>query len=449
MIGLMIVVIVASLQLMASCALYGYALLILYPIAALIFFIPTLSIVCELASSHPVTGGSYVWVEKAFGKSWGFFTVSIQWLANLIWYPTIFSFIASALAYLFNPDVASNKLFVLLTVLGLFWSVTFLNMGGIRLSALTSSIGAVGGVLFPILLLCILGAIWLAKGNSPAISFSLSSSNTNFAVLTQIVISLTGLEMALVHMGDVEHSRKTIPRALFIAGAAILLIVIAGPLIIAQVLPPDQINVVSGLLDTFATLFQNLGLAPWLFVFVLILIFAGNWGNVTAWMISSTRGLQVASQSCSMPKIFTYTNRHHAPVGILLLEGIIFTCFALIMGLFPKINDGYWFLLILASQIALIYYWLIFAAALRLRKTHPPAAGLYRVPGKNWGIWIAAILGTASTGAAVVLGFFPPNETIGASFPIILFGALTLSFLIPAVFLHLSKKSLTKLNSEK
>jgi hypothetical protein len=48
MIGLMIVAIVASLQLMASCALYGYALLVLYPIAALFFFIPALAIVCEL-----------------------------------------------------------------------------------------------------------------------------------------------------------------------------------------------------------------------------------------------------------------------------------------------------------------------------------------------------------------------------------------------------------------
>jgi amino acid transporter len=255
--------------------------------------------------------------------------------------------------------------------------------------------------------------------------------------------------MALVHMGDVEHSRKTIPRALFIAGGIILLLVISGPLVIAQILPPDRIHVVSGLLDTFSSLFQNLGLAPWLFVFILILVFAGNWGNATAWMISSTRAMQVACQSCGMPKIFIYTNRYQAPVGILLLEGIIFTCFALIMGLFPKIYDGYWFLLILASQIALIYYWLIFAAALRLRKTHPPAPELYRVPGKNWGIWVAAILGIASTGAAIVLGFFPPNETIGASFPFILFCALVLSFLIPAAFLHLSRKSMAKLNSEK
>jgi hypothetical protein len=58
----------------------------------------------------------------------------------------------------------------------------------------------------------------------------------------------------------------------------------------------------------------------------------------------------------------------------------------------------------LTSQIALIYYWLIFAAALRLRKTHPPILGAYRIPGGNWGIGIAAALGIASTGAGILFG---------------------------------------------
>jgi len=440
MIGLMIVVIVASLQLMASCALYGYALLVLYPIAALVFFIPTLAIVCELASAYPVTGGSYIWVEKAFGKSWGFFTVCIQWLSNLIWYPTIFSFIAAALAYLINPEIASNKHFVLWTVLGLFWGVTLLNIAGIRWSAWVSSVCAIGGVMIPIALLIGLGLIWLRQGHPAAIPFALNTSSTNLAVLTQIVISLTGLEMALVHIGDVERSQKTIPRALIYAGGLVLLIVISGPLIIAQVIPPDQINVVSGLLDAFAVLFQSLGIPAWLLASALILVFAGNWGNVTAWMISSTRGMHIACQSCRMPSIFTLTNRAQAPVGILLIEGVVFTLFTFLMILFPKVSDGYWFLIILTSQIALIYYWLIFAAALRLRKTHPPVLSAYRIPGGNWGIGIAAALGIASTGAGILFGFFPPNEETGILFPLTLALGIGLAFLFPAVLLRFAKK---------
>jgi len=138
LIGLMIVSIVASLQLMSSCAIYGYSLLFFYFIAAVCFFVPSLAIGCELATAHPVTGGSYIWVEKAFGPSWGFFAVCIQWFANLVWYPTIFSFIATALAYLYDPSLAADKTFLFWTVLGLFWGVTFLNMWGIRISAWVS-----------------------------------------------------------------------------------------------------------------------------------------------------------------------------------------------------------------------------------------------------------------------------------------------------------------------
>ncbi len=448
LIGLMIVSIVASLQIMSSCAIYGYALLSFYFIAALAFFVPSLAIGCELATSYPVTGGSYIWVEKAFGPSWGFFAVAIQWFANLIWYPTIFSFIATALAYLYDPELAANKTFLFWTVLTLFWGVTLINMFGIKVSAWVSGFCAVLGVLLPIGILVVLGLIYRIEGHPSQIAFNWGSvlpsfgDFSNLAVLTQVVISLTGLEMALVHIGEVEHPLKTLPKALFYAGCIVLALVIIGPLVIAQVIPAAEISVVSGLLDAFSRLFQSLGISPGFLLLITALVFLGNWGNVTSWMISSTRGMHVACQKCQMPSLFTLTNRYHAPIGILLLEAVLFTLFSTLLVLFPKINDGYWFLIILASQIALLYYWLIFASAVRLRKTHPAVPGAYRVPGKNWGIGILAGLAAASTGAAVLFGFFPMTEAqTGAWYPLMLLFGIAAVFLIPIGLLRLAKKS--------
>lgn len=446
LIGLMIVSIVASLQIMSSCAIYGYALLSFYFISALFFFVPSLAIGCELATSHPVTGGSYIWVEKAFGPSWGFFAVCILWFANLIWYPTIFSFIATALAYTYDPNLAENKTFLFWTVLGLFWGVTFLNMWGIEISAWVSGLCAVFGVVLPIAVLIFLGAMYHVEGHPSAITLNWGSifpslgNLSNIAILSQVVISLTGLEMALVHVGEVEHPLKTLPKALFYAACLVLVLVVAGPLMIAQVIPSSEISVVSGLLDAFSRLFQTLGIPPLWLLLITGLVFLGNWGNVTAWMISSTRGMHVACQKCGMPSLFTLTNRYHAPVGILLLEGILFSLFSVLLVLFPKINDGYWFLIVLTSQIALLYYWLIFASAVRLRKTEPPVPGAFRIPGKNWGIWLLAGLASVATGAAVLVGFFPISEAqSGFWFPFALIFGLVIAFIIPIVLLRLRR----------
>lgn len=450
--ALMIVVIVASLQIMPSCAVHGYSLIPFYLIAAALFFIPCLTLVCELASAHPVTGGSYIWIEKAFGPSWGFFATCIQWISNLIWYPTIFSFIATVAAYLlapfFGPDLASNKTFMFCAVLFLFWSVTWLNLGGIRLSAKVSALSAIAGVALPIVLLIAFGLVCFSQGFSPAIAFDLQNLNpllsksSSWAFLTQIVISLIGVEMALVHAGDVKYPRRSLPRALFYAGCLILAIVIAGPLMIAQAIPPENIRVESGLLDAFASFFSFLGL-PFLFILIAALIFIGNWGNATAWMISSTRGMQVACQKCGMPSFLTRTTRKGAPVGILLFEGVLFTLLSILMVSFAQVRDGYWFLLILACQIALLYYGLLFAAALKLRQKTAPSPEAFRVPGGKIGIWIAALLPSSMIALAVFFGFFAPEEA-GLSlpkslYPWMLAGGLCFAFALPFLFLRLAK----------
>jgi amino acid transporter len=449
LLGLMIVAIVASLQIMTACAVYGYALITFYAIAALTYFFPSMAIACELSTSYPVTGGSYIWVEKAFGKRWGFFTVCIQWLCNLIWYPTIFSLIATAAFYLYDPALAQNKALMFWTVLGMFWTVTFLNAFGIKVSSWASSLCAVVGVILPILLLIGLAVYWVLEGHPTQIHLSWASLNpsltdtSHFAFLSQVVISLIGLEVALVHMGDVHEPHKTVPRALIYAGAMVLVLVIGAPLAIAQILPASEISVVSGLLDTFTALFYKLGLPASVLAAMMGMIFIGNFGCVTAWMIGSTRGMHVASGECHLPAIFRLTNRFKAPLGILILEGIAFTLLTCVLTCFPTLGDGYWFLLILACQVCLTYYLLIFAAVIALRnKLKTPLA--YRIPGGNWGIWVAAGLASLTVLTAIIVGFFPPSDGSvhfeGSTYTLMLLCGIAVACTIPWLLLGLAKK---------
>src|SRR5687767_4859264 len=86
------VIAVDNLRSLTAGAEYGYALVFFYLLAAILFFIPTILVTAELATGWPTTGGVYVWVKEAFGEQWGFLTIWLQWIYNVVWYPTIFTF---------------------------------------------------------------------------------------------------------------------------------------------------------------------------------------------------------------------------------------------------------------------------------------------------------------------------------------------------------------------
>src|SRR5690242_8046126 len=83
------VIAVDSLRNLTMGAEYGLALVFFYSLAALLFFIPTVLVTAELATGWPITGGSYVWVREAFGSRLGFLAIWLQWIYNVVWYPTI------------------------------------------------------------------------------------------------------------------------------------------------------------------------------------------------------------------------------------------------------------------------------------------------------------------------------------------------------------------------
>lgn len=447
--GMMNVAIVASLQMMTACAVYGSSLLLFYLIAVIAFYVPCLLIIAELATASPQTGGSYIWVEKAFGKQWGFFAVCLQWFSNLIWYPTIFMLISTSFAYLIDPDLATNKAYILTSMLALFWGITILNAFGIKISSLASSLSAIVGIILPTLILAFLGIAWIVKSGHSYIHFSWrdllpqSTDGSQFAFLTQIMVSLLGLEMAVVHAGDVNNPRKSIPKALAFSALLILIIVIAAPISIAAVIPTKEIGVIGGLFDAFKVVFAHFSFHPWTYLLIVGLIFIGNSGSVTAWMISVTRGMHVASIECGMPSYFQKTNRFKAPLGILILEALLFSLFAVLFLYFETISNAYWILLTLTSQVSLIYYLLLFASAVKIKKSTPVSQESFKVPGGLRGTKIAAFLGSCATLSAITLGFFPPNHgTVVASwiYPFLLAGGIFFILCLPFALLKLRKK---------
>jgi amino acid transporter len=249
------VIAVDSLRTVPISAKLGLALVSYYILAALAFFIPVALVAAELATTYPRNGGLFIWVKEAFGQRMGFTTIWLQWIYNLIWFPTILLFIASTSAYVFNLDLAENKLFLIITVLSLFWLFTGLNCLGLRIASMISTIGAILGTLVPMLGIMSMAGWWLIQGKVPANAFGSQSilpdlsSLHSVAMFIVVIFGLMGIEMSAVHAEDVKHPKKDYPKAIFYSAIIIILTLVLSALSILVVVPQSKLSVVTGLVE--------------------------------------------------------------------------------------------------------------------------------------------------------------------------------------------------------
>lgn len=441
------VIAVDSLRTLPISAEYGSALIFYYAVAALGFFIPTALVTAELATGWPNTGGAYVWVTKAFGPKTGFLAIWLQWIYNVVWYPTILAFLAGTFASLINPTLANNTTYTLSIILVLFWAATLLSCMGIKISSRFSVVGAVVGTMIPIVVIISLGFSWIMSGHVSQIHFDKASlvphlnNLDNLGYLVAVLFGLVGLEMSAVHAGDVKNPQKDYPRALLFSSFIILATLIGGSLAIAVVIPPNQISLVSSLIGAYAIFFKA---HHWMWAVPLMvaMIFLSGLANMSAWVIGPTRGLWVAAEEGSIPKFFAKLNGKGMPVRILLLQAIIVTLLSAVFLLMPSVNSSYWILTALTSQLALLFYILLFAAAIRLRYKSPEVKRAYRIPGGNIGIWIMAGVGIVTSLGVIGLGFLPPTNLEIASktmYELMLVGGILL-FSLPPFFVHRRRK---------
>lgn len=432
------VIAVDSLRTLPMSAKLGPSLLFYYGIAAIMFFIPVGLVAAELATAYPKTGGLYVWVREAFGARAGFITIWLQWIYNVVWYPTIMAFIAATLSYLFAPGMSNQKVYLLVSTLGLFWLFTMLNCLGMRVSSLLSAVGALLGTIIPMVGIIILGAIWLFEGRPLAVETPLHwlpdfSSFGNLSLFSAILFGLIGLEMSAVHAEEVENPQRDYPIAIAWSTLIIILTLTLGSLAIVFVVPNRDLSVVSGLIDAYAVFFDTFNMS-WMTPVIAFLIILGGLSGVSAWIIGPTKGLLISARDGSLPYFMTRTNTKGAPVVILLTQGLIFTLLTCTFVLQDSINEAYWILSDLSAQMALLVYIFMFAAAIKLRYSDPTRHRPYRVPGGNFVMWLVSLSGICCCLLAMGIGFVPPTQIPIDNIPFFesfLVGGLILFVVIP------------------
>lgn len=392
---------------------YGFSAIFFYLLAALVFFLPISLVSAELATGWPKLGGIYVWVKEAFGHRTGFLAIWLLWFENVIWYPTVLSFVAATIAYIFDPELAQSRLYTGAMILILYWLATLANLRGMRFSSWISTVSVICGTFLPGALIIGLGIAWFYSGKPLQISFNTESLFPNMGslqpwiIFTGVLLTLAGMEMSAIHARDVKNPQRDYPRAILLSFLLIVGLTLLGVLSIASVIPHEKISLVAGSLQAFSIFVESSQLS-FLTPYIAVCIAIGALGAVSTWVIGPTRGLLAAAQYGDLPSFFTKVNKNGMPSSLLICQGAIVSFLSLLFVLMPTVNAAFWTLTVLVSLLYLIIYILMFAAAIKLRYKRPEVERSYKVPFGKAGIWFIAGTGILSSIFSFIVGFFPP-----------------------------------------
>lgn len=440
---------VLSLRNYPSMATYGWSSIGWYLLGTITFFIPLTLAGAELATGWPQGGGVYAWVREAFGEKEGFIAVFCEWSNNLVWFPTVLAFIASTFAYVFNPSLANNNVFMFVVMMVAFWGTTIISLMGEKVSSRFGSFGVIAGSIIPAILIIVLGFFYFMSGKPlalPPYTPGAAMPEINLSTLpfiATVVLLFAGMEMAGFHALEVRNPQRDFPKAMALSCIIIFVLTVIGTLAIAIVVPVSQLNLAAGLMQAFQAFLVAFNL-EWLLAPLALLVTLGGLANLASWLAGPALGLGEVAARGNMPPFFARTNKNGAPMGVLILQAVIGTIVSTLYLFIPSISAAYWILSAMTVLLLCIVYLFVFAALIKLRYSQPDTKRAFKIPGGKPGVWIVGGIGFLACVCTFMVSLFPPgsyeNAPIWEYAAVMLIGTAVLA-LPPLVFLHLKKPS--------
>jgi amino acid transporter len=320
---------------------------------------PTALMTAELSAAMPEDGGYVIWVEKAFGRFWGFLEGWLSWLcsfADNALYPVMF---VDYLAYLRGDMGLAERWLVGAAMTA---SMTWLNIRGIRLVG-AASVTFTLFVLAPFAVLVVMGSSQVRPLPWPA-----EPVTVDWALLLSVVLwNTSGWDNAGCCAGEVGEPNRTYPRAMTLS---VLLVTLAYflPMWVGVSVSTDWSNWKEGYFPIVAAKAGGNWLGAWLTLAGLV----SAMGLLNALLCTSSRVPYAMAERGTLPRIFATLHRRHAtPWFAILINSIGVAC--LIPFSFKDLIQVDMFLYALGLILE-------FAALVWLRVCRPAMPRPYRVP---------------------------------------------------------------------
>lgn len=382
---------VVGIRWVAAAAHTGPGSMTLWVLAALLFFIPCAFAVAGLARKMPEEGGIYIWTQNAFGGWHAFFCGYTYWVSNLFFFPNLVlagvGMAATALG------IAETKAMMIAVSLGVMWLAILMNVRGVGVGKWMGNIGGLATYAAGVVLI-LTGAIVFARwGSVTPFHFTPEWNFEKLNFWSQIAMAFGGLELGAIMAGEIANPERTIPRAAWISGIGIAGFYMLGTLAVLVVLLPDQVNVITGLVQAGAVAGTRLGV-PWLAPLLATLLCFSVTGQLSAWVAGNARIPYVMGMDRYIPQAFGALHpRWGTPHISILTQGVMATIFLLILQLGEDLKVGYQLLVDMTIICYFIPFAYLFASAWR------------------FGQPLAAVCGGTVTVLVLILSLVPPAGT--------------------------------------
>ena len=397
------------------------------------FLLPYGLIASELGTTYRGCGGLYDWITLAFpGTRWGARAAWWYWLNFPLWMASLAVMIPDLLCIAFGIDIGVwaglglQLLFIFtVTVIACYPvcdSVVILNLCAIIKVGLAVLVGGMG-----IYYICRNGFVNDMSFRTFLPRLDLDSLSS----ISVIIFTMLGFEVVCTFSEEMDDPRKQIPQAIIAGGMVIAGIYLLGGFGIGAVIPADQVDAASGLIEAVMIMRGEEG---GVFVATVTLLFMVTlFGNMISWSLGINNTACYAAERGDMPAPFARRASNGMPVGAVVINGMVaavICVFGVLMTLLAPESQLFWTFFALNLVLLLMSYLPVFPAFLKLRKVDPQAERPFRVPGKPPVLTLAALLPMALILISIVFCAVPlslDRETLASVLPITLGSVLCIA----------------------
>lgn len=397
----------------------GTSSISLWVIAAVFFFVPGAFVINELSSRFPEEGGLYVWAKEAFGDFHGFVAGWTYWIYTVFYFPGLLLASASMSAYILGPGgarLAQDRSFLIAVSLALLLIAVLLNIIGLNIGKWLQNAGGVGTYLPLLMLVGVAGLVYVKHG--PVTHFTVANmmptwnwDTVNF--WSQIAFAFAGLELVSAMSEEVRNPQRTLPRAVFGAGALIALIYIVGTFAILTLAPAPDLDPTSGVFHaiTIGSVALKIG---FLGILAALLVTVGNAGGVGSTVAGIARVPFVVGIDRYLPAAFGKIHpRWKTPYVSILVQASVSGAILLVSQISETTRGAYQFLIDAAIILYFIPFLYMFLAVIKLAKRKDRSENEHAVliPGGKLGLWLSGGLGFAVVLIGIFVSLVPPGDS--------------------------------------